>query len=119
MYIRETHTYDVVPGEPHLGKQIETTVVVERDEYIDGIIDCILNIEDGFTLSEDGIEIDYNLSDNIDEATLINIYDTMNRELLDDDDGGSDKEYQLVYKMVDDIVPEDFEDEYTIVAMRG
>jgi hypothetical protein len=105
-------------GEPHLGKQIEMTVEVSRDEYIEGIVTALLegydDISDTFEISDGDYIQEYSLGDYLSSSELESIVAELNEQVI-----GSDKESSLLYELVDAFIPDDWEDEFEIVKMRG
>ena len=124
MEIVSEHEYNVMDGEPHLGKQIETTIQVSRDEYIEGLVDAFLNgcesVGDEFEIEDRELDIvqSYRLGDDLSQNDIDNIISEMNIHLLDDD-YGSGKDYELLYDLLDGYIPDSWCDEFDIVHMRG
>ena len=108
-------TFNVMPGEPQLGKVTECERTYDRDDIIEVIKDYIL--DDMIDSVTQTIPLDpenelYPKADEfIGQNDLDNILETMERELLDDD-YGSPKESDLIYSMLDQIIPDDME--YTV-----
>ena len=122
MEVISEKTYSVMEGEPHLGKQIETTVEVQRDEYMEAIIESILegsdSTETSITVTDGDYEMEYTLGDDLTQAELDDIMLEMEMHLLDDD-YGSGKDYDLVFNIIDDLIPSNWTDEFETVNMRG
>ena len=102
--------YDVMPGEKHLGKVRETTVVYDRDDIIEELINLFENgevdIEDTFTIGGSDADIGAFL----DEQEVDNINE-MNNRLLDDD-FGTLKHQEMLMTLLDEYVPDNAEFEY-------
>lgn len=123
MEIVSEKTYNVMDGEPHLGKQIEMIVGVNRDEYLEGLVDAFANgsneTTDTFEIAEDDIGIqEYHLGCDLTQSDIDSIREEMDRQLLDDD-YGSDKEFDLLYELLDSFIPDNWSDEFEITRMRG
>ena len=122
MEVISEKTYSVMEGEPHLGSQVETVIEVERDEYLEAIIESILGGSDttdtSITVTDGDYEMEYTLGDDMTQNELDNIVREMEMHLLDDD-YGSGKDYDLVFNIVDDLIPSNWTDEFETVNMRG
>ena len=122
MQIVSEKIYDVVPGERHLGKQIETVVEVSREEYIEALSEAFLegaeHKDDTFIVSDGDWEQEYTLGCDLTESEIDSIIRDMNFNLLDDD-YGSGKDYDLLYDLLDEYIDEDWTDEFICVEMRG
>ena len=124
MEIISEKTYNVMDEEPHLGKQIESVVRVDREEYMEGLVDAFIN---GANETTDTFEIEsvslgvtqlYTLGCDLTESDIVNIRLEMDMHLLDDD-YGSGKDYDLVYELLDDLIPDNWQDEFEMIEMRG
>ena len=62
--------------------------------------------------------MEYTLGDDMTQNELDNIVREMEMHLLDDD-YGSGKDYDLVFNIVDDLIPSNWTDEFETVNMRG
>ena len=122
MQVVSEKTYSVMDGEPHLGKQIETVVEVDREEYIEALIDAFLegkdHKDDTFIVDDGDYEQEYTLGCDLTESEIESIIRDMNFNLLDDD-YGSGKDYDLLYGLLDEYIDEDWSDEFINVEMRG
>lgn len=122
MQVVSEKTYNVMDGEPHLGKQIETVVEVDREEYIEALIEAFLEGADSsdyeVTVTDGDFEVGYQLGCDLTEAEIESIVRDMNFNLLDDD-YGSGKDYDLLYDLLDEYIDEDWSDEFINVEMRG
>jgi len=122
MRVISEETYDVVPGEKHLGKQVETVVEVDREEFIGAMIEAFLegkqNADDTFIVEDGEYEQEYCLGTDLALDEIESIIRDMNFNLFDDD-YGSGKDYDLLYDLLDEYIDEDWTDEFIIVNMRG
>lgn len=122
MQVISQKTYAVMDGEPHLGKQIETVVEVDREEYIEALVVALSSgldsVDDTFTVSDGDYEEEYTLGTDLSQEEIDNIIREMNMQLIDDDYGSS-KEFDLIYEMLDDYISDDWTDKIEIIQMRG
>ena len=122
MEIISQKTYSVMDGEPQLGRQVESIVRVGRDEYMEALVDVLLNGADGtddkVIVVDDGYVQEYTLGDDLNQNDIDNILQEMNMNLIDDD-YGSDKAWELLSTMLDDILPVNWSDEFETIEMRG
>ena len=94
--------YQVIPGEPQLGKVEECTYTFDREEILEALVEAILEDSHWFQLGDFDDHLD--VSDWLSEEDLELIRGVMERELLDDD-YGSGKDWDLVYDIVDKAIP--------------
>ena len=121
MEVISEKTYSVMEGEPHLGKQTETIVRVDREEYLEALMkafsDGANETSDGFTMQ--GLyEQEYTLGDDLNQTDVDFIVATLDMTLLDDE-YGTEKEYGLIYGLLDEAIPQDWEDTFEVVEMKG
>ena len=121
MKIISKKTYNVMDGEPALGKEIITIVSVSRDEYLDAITEAILegaeNVHDIATV-RDMYEQEYELSCDLTQDELDSITSDM-EEYLIDDDYGTGRDHQFIWDLVNDAVRDNWSDEFEIQELRG
>lgn len=122
MEVVSEKTYNVMDGEPHLGKQVETVIEVSRDEYIEALAESILNgsesTEDVFIVDDGDYEQEYSIGSDLTQDELDRIIEELEFNLLDDD-YGSGRDYDLLYDLLDEYIDEDWSDEFINVEMRG
>lgn len=100
------------------GYTYETTITIERDEIIDELTDAILSdrISENYELCfEDEYEVCFPASEFIWNEDLDDIYRIMEEKLIDDD-YGTDKAYDLVRNLLENLFAENFE--YETEAIR-
>ena len=110
-------SYNVIPGEPALGRQIEQTHTIEYDDIFDAYIEAWLEgpIED----SSEAIDIcgfDTTVGEFLDNDDIGYINDTLEQELLDDD-YGTKKHFTLLEASLDSVLDKDVEIEYDTMEM--
>ena len=121
MQIISEKTYNVMDGEPALGKEIITIVSVSRDEYLDALTEAILDGAEGIydiATVRDMYEQEYELGCDLTQDELDSITTDM-QEYLIDDDYGSGKDHEFVWNLVNDAVRDNWSDEFEIQEMRG
>ena len=111
------NTYNVIPDEPQHGKVDECITTWDRDEIIEAIIEGFLGGDlrmgtDDIRLPRTDIGDDmYDVAE-ISEFLEQDDIDYINQEMemwLLDDDYGSGKDWELIFKILDDILPKDLE----------
>ena len=122
MEIVSEKTYNVMDGEPALGRQVEMVVAVDRDEYIDALVDAFINgnteTTDTFEIHDKDIGIqEYHLGCDLDQSEIDSILREMDMQLLDDD-YGTDKANSLLYDLLDAYIPDNWSDEFEIINMK-
>ena len=123
MEIISEKTYNVMDGEPHLGKQIERIVRVDRDEYLEAIIGLFLegnatSTNDSVIVVDDDFVIDYSLGDDLTQDDIDNLNLEIEQKLIDDD-FGTQYSYDLIYSFLDENIRKNWEDEFETTTMRG
>ena len=106
---------------PNNVSQIERIVRVEREEYIeviiDGFIEGLNEITDKVIVIDDDYVQEYTLGCDLNQSDINHIRDMMDMKLLDDD-YGSEKSYELLRDMLEDLIPKDWTDEFETIEMR-
>lgn len=105
--------YSVMPGEPHLGRQRETTTTFDRDDIMEAISETFMEGDvdesSAYTLSN----TDFEITEHLTTADIDSIdYDL---GLLLDDDWGGDQPYAIVMKHLDEMVSQTAEVELDTV----
>ena len=123
MEVISEKTYNVMDGEPHLGKQIERIVRVDRDEYLEAIIGLFLegnatSTNDSVIVVDDDFVIDYSLGDDLTQDDIDNLNLEIEQKLIDDD-FGTQYSYDLIYSFLDENIRKNWEDEFETTTMRG
>lgn len=122
MKIISSNIYNLIDGEPHLGKQEEIVVSVDREEYIEGLIAAFSNgctePSDEFELENKELEIiqSYTLDSSLTEPEIEEILRQMDQNLLDDD-YGTQKETDLLYNLIDSYIDDNWKDEFEIIKI--
>jgi len=109
--------YQVVSGEPHLGRVRETVVEIEREEIVEALVETLLDgmvdsSSQQFVVSTGNYDNFYlDIDEYLDQDEIDYILREMRYRLLDDD-YGSGTDYDLVYDLVDEYVHQDANHEF-------
>ena len=111
-------TYNVIPGEPALGKQIEQTFTIEYDDIYDAYLNTWLEgpVED----SSESLDIcgyETTVGEFLDNDDIAYINDTMEEQLIDDD-YGSPKHNRVLESALNTVLDNGAEIEYDTVEMQ-
>lgn len=113
MEVISSKRYPVMDGEPHLGTVVETEVRVDREEYIEALVEAILDgcneTTDTFRVVDDEHEQTYTLGDDLSETDLDRILSLMDEHLLDES-FTREMAWNLVMGEVNELIPNDWED---------
>ena len=98
-------TYNVIPGEPQLGKVRECTVTIDRDAVVSAITDALesdLYLSPKYEIEVEGFE--FPIDEFLDRQDLYQLQDEIERNFLDDE-FGDQKFLDYLYNAVDKLVP--------------
>ena len=121
MTILSEKGYNVMDGEPSLGKQIETVVQVSREEYLEAL--TLLFLEGNATSVNDIVtikciyEMSYYLGTDLLQSEIDEINSNIETKLLDDD-FGTQFAFDFVYNFLDNDIRDNWIDEFEVVEMR-
>lgn len=124
MEIVSSQTFNVMDGEPQLGKQIEAVIRVDRDEYIEALVDAFMNgcdsVGDEFEIEDRELDIiqTYQLGCDLTQGDIDEINRQIDEHLLDDD-YGTQKAWDFMYDLIDSYIDDNWLDEFETVTMRG
>jgi hypothetical protein len=120
MEIVSKKRYMVMQGEPHLGSQTEIIVEVTREEIIETLIEAfqegLENTSEEITIRDDDFEQTYEVGCFLSQDDIDAILFKVDVELLDDD-FGTNKHYELLYSMLDNIIPLNFKETFEVIEM--
>ena len=111
-------TYNVMPGEPALGKQTEQTHTIEYDDIYDAYLNLWLEgpVEDS-SEKIDFCGYDSTVGEFLDNDDIAYINDLLTEKLIDDDYGTS-KHYLVLEYALEGVLDKGVEIEYDTVEMQ-
>jgi hypothetical protein len=118
MEIVSKKRYMVMQGEPHLGSQTEMVVEITREEIIETLIEAfqegLENTSEEITIRDEDFEQTYDIGSFLSQEDIDTILFKVEVELLDDD-LGTNKHYDLIYSMLDNIIPLNFKETFEVI----
>ena len=110
-------TYQVMPGEPQLGRVRECTETIEREDIVNELAE---KFTDGTIVDEEDVNYQWEYNDTgvllevgefLTKDEVRSIINTLNGTLLDDD-WGTGKEFNMAYDLIDSMVDDNASVEY-------